>query len=192
MPTVKGELDKQLEQDSKFLSNIALMREISRELGLDNVEAYIHVTSYSFSDDELPSIVIHPSHTPEVGIFMDGGGPALNLVDTTPRLAQIARLLLPKVGKLEKGFDEQNNQVTLTCVYRGIKIVVKDETPKTCGVERVEEVIDVPEKIVPAHQEKRVRYRLVGDCDPILADEASGGQTDQGFIETRVAVDQPA
>jgi hypothetical protein len=181
--TVKVHLREHLERDARFLSNLVRMQQAVKDLGIDDLEAYVTITSYAFGDD-LPEIIIHPLHTPGIGIF--GGGLeeiALKVVDTTPLMSQIARKMLPVVGRLEKGFDAERNEVSLTAVYLGIRIVIKDETPKTCSVERVEEEIDVPEKIVPAHKEKKVTYKLVGDCDPLLADEAAHVVTSQGAIE---------
>lgn len=151
--------------------------EVIEELGIDKLECYPSIDYYSANKVK---VVIQPSHTPGIGIFTDGHNIDLAITDTTPVLAQIARLLLPKVGKFEKGFNQQQNMLTLTCTYRDVILVLTDAPPKTCTVERVEEEVDIPEKVVPAHKEKKVRYVMVGDCDPLMQTHI---ETSQGSIE---------
>jgi hypothetical protein len=83
-------------------------------------------------------------------------------------LATVAKTLLPKLGELRKEFDETQNRISLVAEYKGVKIVLSSETPKTCTVEKVEETVEVPEQIVPAHVEKKVRWVMKGDCDPLI------------------------
>lgn len=182
--TVKQHLEAELQTQSSYLANVVRMQQVVKDLGIEELDAYIDTQVYSFSDDDPPRITITPRHVPGIGLFSDGpGGFDMRVVDSTPILSQIARRILPKVGKLEKGFNEQYNYMTLTAMYNGIKIVIKDETPKTCTVECVEEEIEVPEQLVPAHTKKVVKFRLVGDCDPIFADESSHIVTSQGAIQ---------
>lgn len=89
---------------------------------------------------------------------------------TTPaaEMARLAKQLLPKLGELRKEFDETQNRLRLVADYKGVQIMLEAEPPKTCMVEKVEEVVEVPEQIVPAHTEKKVRWVMTGDCDPLM------------------------
>ena len=145
-----------------------------RELGIADLEAYAYV-SWDYDTTlgrQTVSIMIEPEHAPGVGLFLADGELSMALTDTTPLLGSIAHKMLPMVGKFTKGFDEERNKITLTANYKGIKIVLSDQTPNTCHVERVEETVVVPEKVIPEHTEKRVKYVLAGDCDPLMAEAA--------------------
>lgn len=151
--TIGEQLQETLVQDTKWLSNLSTIINLIGESGLYDAEASVAVQTYSFSETDLPYVKISPFS------FSD--------------LPSIAKRLLPFVGKFEKSFDEKENQVILTGTYQGIKVILWDYPPNTCTVERIEEDVLVPEQVVPEHTEKKVRYRLVGDCDPIL--EAARG-----------------
>ena len=145
-----------------------------RELGIADLEAYSFV-SWDYDTTlgrQTVSIMIEPAHEPGVGFFLNADGLEMGITDTTPLLGSIAHKMLPMVGKFTKGFDEERNKITLTATYKGIKIVLSDQTPDTCHVEKVVEEVEVPEKVIPAHTEKRVKYVLAGDCDPLMAEAA--------------------
>lgn len=152
MTTIGQQVQETLIQDTKWLGNLLAMLNLIRDSGLYDDEAYVCLQTYCFSDSDLPYLKISP--TSELG------------------MAELAKKLLPFVGKFEKRFDEERNHVMLTGMYSGFKVILWDDTPKTCRVKKVEEDVLVPEKIVPAHTEKRIRYKLIGDCDPVLAEKA--------------------
>ena len=83
-----------------------------------------------------------------------------------PDSEEIKRLL-PLVGKFDKGYDSDTNQLTLKATCQGVAITFKAAPPDTCTVEMDEEEVEVPEEIVEAHTETRRTYRLVGDCPPM-------------------------
>lgn len=162
---------------SKSVGRLSHALEVIEELGIADLRCYPSIDYYSANQI---SIRLTPAHDSGIGLFTDGHSIAMEMVDTTPVMLQIARLLLPKVGKFDKGFEEEQNNITLTCVYRDVKLVLYDSPPKTCTVERVEEVIEVPEKVIPAHKEKKVRFVMVGDCDPLMQTHI---ETSQGNVE---------
>jgi hypothetical protein len=134
-----------------------------RELGLLEIEDYdVYMNSYG---EDLPSVRLRPKHIP--GLAAD----FQTVTDTTPTLADAVKALLPKVGRFEKGFDEGANEITMTATFKGVKIVLRDATPSTCTVEKVEE--EVPSRVVGGY--KTTKYRLVGDCDPLLSQTEAAG-----------------
>ena len=98
------------------------------------------------------------THNPSITIY------------SLPSPGEIKRLL-PLVGKFEKGYDSDHNELTLSATFEGVSLTFKAEPPDTCTVEVDEEEVEVEEEITPAHTETRRTYRLVGDCDPIMQPE---------------------
>lgn len=144
------------EQSAKYFR----IEEVLRELDLLDVNTYdVYFSTYG----EL-TVTIRPKHV--LGLLAD----FQTVVDTTPTLADAAKFWLPKVGKWEKGFNGESNEITLTGEYKGVRIVLIDATPDTCTVEKVEEVVDLP-----AHSYVRRKYVLKGDCDPLLASQSAEG-----------------
>lgn len=81
-----------------------------------------------------------------------------------------ARNLTELCGRVEKGFDGSEKQLTVTATYKDLKIVVRSSVPSTCTVEPYEVDVDVPAvEAKPATTRKVTKYRLVGDCEPLLA-----------------------
>ena len=159
---------------------LAAIEKVAEELGLLNKDVYIvHGTSrYHKGKWSGPYLQLEPRHLMGIGLTTDGRTIDMGVVETTPTLAECARLLLPKVGRFEKSFDENTNEIVLTAEYRGVTIILKDRTPETCTVERIEEEVEIPETVTPAHTEKRVKYALKGDCDPLLSSK-SGEENEQ-------------
>ncbi len=84
--------------------------------------------------------------------------------------------ILPVLGRLTKEYHPESKEIHLVGEFKGVKIVFETSLPSTCTVEEVEEDVKVPEKpgipaveAGPAHVEKVKKYRMVGDCDPLLA-----------------------
>ena len=115
-------------------------------------------------------IKLEPKNVPGIAWTMEGGETSLSVVDTTPTLGDAARVLLYKVGKWTKEFDGDNNRIRLIGEYKGVRIILEDTPPETCTVEKIEEEVEVPEKVIPAHKEIKTRFVLKGDCDPLLTE----------------------
>lgn len=158
-----------------YASEIARHQQIEEvliDLKLINSEAYIDFGTRSFENGKSIDnayIRIGPRHIPGIAFGVNSKGLTMSVVDTTPTLGDVARLLLPKVGRFEKSFDGEHNLLRLTAEYRGVRLIIEDTPPNTCTVKCIEEEVEVPETVVPAHTEKKVRYELEGDCDPLLA-----------------------
>jgi hypothetical protein len=136
------------EQAARVAMIEAAAKHIGLEEAVEGVECYVGLTTYG-------------DNRPEIAIYLyDQRG-----------MQEMTKRLLPKVGKFVKGFDEAYNQVTLTAEVRGVTLKLAMSTPSTCTVETVTEEVEVAEQVIPAHTEKKTRYVLKGDCDPIMASE---------------------
>ena len=168
MSTVREQIQNSYANYAKTLARIGMIETVAEDLGLAEMEFYLEYrtedTDYRTWQDRGPYIKLQPHHVP-------GLTAAYQLVDTTPTLADAARVLMPKVGRLEKSFDEDKNKIRLTGVYNGVRVILEDTPPSTCTVEKIEEEVEVPEQVIEAHTEKKVRYVLKGDCDPLMARE---------------------
>lgn len=85
-------------------------------------------------------------------------------------------LSVSTVKTWEKGFNPECNQITYKATVDGVLVEIVTDTPSTCTVERyeVEEIVEAE----PAQSEYTrfvTRYRLKGDCPPVMAGESSGG-----------------
>lgn len=163
-----------------YATNMAALRSIeivAEDLGIIDLDFYIDfgISDYKTLDGEFkdlgPYLKLEPAHVPGVGFGMNKDGPTMELTDTTPTLGEAARLLLSKIGQLDKSYDEDTNKIRLTGTYKGVRIILEDTPPSTCTVEKIEEEVEVPEKVIAAHTEKQVRYKLVGDCEPLMKKE---------------------
>lgn len=102
----------------------------------------------------------------------------------------IMKKLMPLVHRFDKGFNNATKEITFTATFDGVEIIVASKPPSTCTVEEYEEEVVVP--AVPAVAEKPEttrtikRYRLVGDCLPIMADvqDRSGEAYEASLAET--------
>jgi hypothetical protein len=164
---VKDEITGELRRRSEHIANLIKVARVVDALGLAELEVTYAVANTYLGPDELPSITIYPAHVPGIALGIAEEGPTLDIVETAPGLAEIVRLLLPKCGKLDKSYDEQSNQLTVRGTYEGVDIIIHDTPPATCTVESVVEEVEIPAR--PASVEKRTRYKLVGDCVPLLA-----------------------
>lgn len=90
--------------------------------------------------------------------------------DDGAKVKELVKQLLPKVHHFDKGFNEQTNEITFTATFDGVKIVLRSTPPSTCIVEEYKEDVFVPAvKAKPETTRKVTKYRLVGDCLPVLA-----------------------
>ena len=149
------------EQAARVAMIEAAAKHIGLEEAVEGVECYVGLTTYG---DNRPEIAI--CLYAQRGILAD-----FQTVTESNPLQEMTKRLLPKVGKFVKGFDEAYNQVTLTAEVRGVTLKLAMSTPSTCTVETVTEEVEVAEQVIPAHTEKKTRYVLKGDCDPIMASE---------------------
>ena len=175
--TLRSQIAQQYSYHAKESGKLNMLEGIADELGLLDLEYYFQFGTSSYENGksvEVPYITLEPRHVPGVGIFMERrmGLPELHIVDTTPTLADAAKALISKVGAFRKSFDDKNNIIRLTAVYKGVEIRLEDKPPDTCTVERVEEEVKVAEQVIPAHVEKLVRWVMTGDCDPLMEDAA--------------------
>lgn len=156
--SLKDDILWQYSYHAAKLAKTMVVEKAAKELGLferDDISAWLQQTG-----TDVPELQI--SFKPGVTVFLEAIRPATYM-------AELAKELLPKVGRWDKGFDETNNHLTLSTVYGGVKIILTAEPPKTCQVELIEENIEVPEKVIPAHTETKKRFVLKGDCDPLMA-----------------------
>lgn len=157
MSTLNDKLKWQYRYFAQQSGKYFQMEEALSALGLLNIEDNYEVYLSPYGD--RPSIYLKPKHVKMALQFGTG-----KLETEAVTLAEAARALLPKVGKWEKGFDSSTGEITLTATFRGVDIVLKDKAPKTCTVETVTE--EVGGRYEPAYT--RTRFRLKGDCDPLL------------------------
>lgn len=134
----------------------AAARSIKLAEVLDGLEGYVSLETYG-----------------DLGIAISlyrqqGLSAAFEQTETNP-LQIVARRLLPTVGILTKGFNDKQNELTLSTTVRGVAVKFAMSTPQSCTVEAVEEEVEVAEQVIPAHTEKKVRYVLKGDCAPLMA-----------------------
>lgn len=171
---VKEEILLKYSAHAKSIAQISQLESVLEDLGLMDVDVWMDFGTGFMEGEKYvdkPYINVEPRHLPGIAIGLNRAGePTMALVDTTPTLRDAALALLPKVGKWEKSFDPVNNLVILTAYYKDVRLRLTDAPPSTCTVEKVEEEVEVPEKVTPAHTEKKVRYVLKGDCDPLLAE----------------------
>lgn len=123
---------------------------------LEDIDGYIYFSAYA--EPMRIEVNLYSSH---------GLTQTFELTESNP-LQVVARRLLPKAGKLTKGFDETANKLTLSVLSDGIAVVFSMSTPAACTVEAVTEEVEVEEKVIPAHTEKKTRYVLKGDCEPLM------------------------
>lgn len=169
--SVRDQLNEQLNWRVASIAAIVTVRKAFEGLGLLDADFYAEFGDGEWCVDKVidgPYIRLEPRHIAGVAFGMTAEGPAIGLVDTTPTLGDAAKVLLPKVGKWEKSFNGELNLIRLTGYYNGVRIVLQDTPPDTCTVRKVEEEVEIPEKVIAAHTEKKVRYVLEGDCDPLM------------------------
>jgi hypothetical protein len=173
---LKEEFQRIVEYHATEMSRLCALKDVVTELGILEMDIYpswgTHETNWDLPATERekgPYIKLKPRHVMEIDFFMQGGAPTLGLVDTAPTLSEAMRLLLPKVGKFEKSYDSEKNLLKLTANFKGVRIILEDTPPETCHVEKVEYEEEIPEHVEPARTVKKVKYNLVGDCDPLLA-----------------------
>lgn len=75
---------------------------------------------------------------------------------------EAVRGLLKALGvkRAVKRFDEATGQVIYVVTTDDASVTLTAGAPTNCEIERVEEEVEVPEEIKPAHTETKVRYRL--------------------------------
>lgn len=172
MSTVREQFQQRYEWQAEQIAVTHQLREAAKNLGLLDADFYMDFGDGEYRDGRLipgPYIKLDPKHVPGIALSMGLDGPTMHVVDTTPTLADAARLLMPKIGKWKKSFDEESNLLKLEGEYKGVRIILQDTPPETCTVEKIEEEVEVPEQVIAAHTETKVRYVLKGDCDPLLA-----------------------
>lgn len=157
MSTIREQLNWQYRWLAGQAGKFVMIEEALKELGILETETD-YDTPYLSPYGDQPSITLKPRHV--LGVLTD-----VEVGDTA--LARAAKVLLPKVGSWDKGFDSSTNEITLTGTVKGVKVILKGATPATCTVETVDEDVEIP-----ASKYKRVKYRLVGDCDPVMAVES--------------------
>jgi len=170
--SIQEQISNQVRYHAKETAALFQLEEEFRELGILNADYWPSFGTSRWENGkytETPYVKLEPRHIKGIAFGFDDEGPTLRLVDASPTLGDAARILLPKVHKWDKSFDETQNKIRLTAKFMGVDVILEDAPPETCTVEKVEEEIEVPEKVVPAHTEKKVRYVLKGDCDPLLS-----------------------
>ncbi len=80
--------------------------------------------------------------------------------DAKAREAVKALLKASGAKRADKKFDADKGVVVYSILTDDVEIDLSAGAPERCEVERVEEEVEVPEEIKPAHTEKRVVYRL--------------------------------
>jgi hypothetical protein len=165
--TIREQINRQYSWRAQSLASVSLVEQAMLGLELLDADFYADFGENEYYNNKSiagPYIVLEPKHL--LGIAFTFGG--LAIVDTTPTIGDAAQVLLPKVGKWTKSFDEANNLIRLTGEFKGVRIVLQDKPPDTCKVHKIEEDVEVPEKVVPAHTEKKIHYVMEGDCDPLM------------------------
>ncbi len=158
MSTLQEQLNQRYAWQAKMIAETSQLEAAFEGLGLLNVTCWPDFGSDEYVDGKLVKglyIKLTPSQ-----------------VGDHSTLADAAQALLTKVGRWTKSFDATNNLIQLTGEYRNVRIVVQDAPPATCTVQKVEEEVEVPEQIIAAHTETKVRYVMVGDCDPLMTQQS--------------------
>jgi hypothetical protein len=168
--SVRDDMNGHLLYHAEQIGKYQRIAEVLTDLGLMDLDMYVSFhTGYWSSEthsDLGPTVELEPRHV--IGLMAD----FQTLTDTTPTLAEAARVLLPKVGRFEKSYDGDRNEIRLTAVYKGVRVVLRDTPPDTCKVEEVVENVVVP--ATAERTETRRKYRLVGECEPLLAEATHG------------------
>lgn len=81
-------------------------------------------------------------------------------------LQRLKSALNGSIGEFRKEFDGLTNKIILIGRYKEAVVKLELPTPDTCKVEVVEEKVEHP--AVPARTETIKRYKLVGDCEPLM------------------------
>jgi hypothetical protein len=144
---IKDDVAKELSHYALYLANVSRISMALEEAKLADLDAWISIDAI-LCEHEVPVVRIGCKNDEET-------------------LDEVSRKLAA-YGLVTKGFDEELNQLSLAAKVLGVKIEVVFTPPNTCTVERVEEDVIVPEELVPAHTEKKVKYVLKGDCGPML------------------------
>lgn len=145
--SIKDEVQKEVVAFALYMANVSRIDGALRDSGLGELEGYVVVEAILCAD-QTPGV--------RVGIKNDEA-----------TLDAVARKLAA-YGKVTKDFDQEFNHIGLSANVNGVRVKVMFTPPETCTVERVEEEVDVEEKVIPAHKEKRTRFVLKGDCGPLL------------------------
>lgn len=184
--SVRDQLNEQIMWRAQSMASIVIVRKAFEGLGLLDADFYAEFGDGEWCTDKVidgPYIRLEPRHVAGIAFGMTAEGPTIGLVDTTPTLGDAAKALLPKVGKWEKSFNDELNLIRLTGHYNGVRIVLQDTPPDTCTVRKVVEEVEIPEKVIVAHTEKKIRYVLEGGCDPLMtasaAQPVTGGAVEQ-------------
>lgn len=175
--SMRRQLMDQYRNYAKSIGGVRMLEQAAEDLKIIDMDAYMDfgISQYKMVDGEFqdlgPFIKLTPRHVAGIRFMIEGGDLSVGVVDTSMTLSEAARVLLPKIGHLDKSYDEDNNKILLTGSYRGVRIILEDTPPETCTVEKVEEEVEVPEKVIAAHTKKRTRFKLVGDCEPLMKSE---------------------
>jgi hypothetical protein len=77
--------------------------------------------------------------------------------------AEIAKTILPKVGRLDKVVNQYSGSLELTAQYLDVGITIRYSPPAGCTIQEVTE-----EVTEPARTYTRRKFVAVGDCAPLL------------------------
>lgn len=152
-----------------------LVHEVAEELGLlEYDDSEIWPGDLGLGEGLIYSSISIYGDAPTIQlVYQDRHGVSVSFQLSTKEgataLAVAAKHLLPKVGRFDKNFNAEQRKVQLTATYRGVQIVLESSPPSTCTVEEVEEEVVIPAKPAePERVEKRKRYVMKGDCDPLI------------------------
>lgn len=150
--TVKQAILEEYQYVGRYAAAIRQVEDVVRELGLTEYpEVYINANQFGDS-----RILLYAD--PETDS------------DDVANLRSLVKSLLPKVGKFTKTFDREYNKFRFKTVYNKVDVEIEVSPPSTCTVETVEEEEIVPEQpFVEEHTKTVTRYKLQGDCEPVLA-----------------------
>jgi hypothetical protein len=146
--SIAESIQKEMDAAVKLVSNLFALREAAEASGLSGEPGWISVW-----DGKKPTVNVDA----DLGIEVQG---------------DIVRKYLPLVGKFEKGYGEMSDSVILRGESAEFVLAIWGKRPETCRVEVIEEDVDVP-----MHREVQKKFRLVGNCGPVLAGDGDVSAT---------------
>jgi len=140
------------------------------EMNREQIAKYLHLLGI-VKELELEELDV----TPYTSIY----GPYLEIqyssYNSEEILKKVMRFILPRVGRLDKKFDEESGKLILSTIYKDAVISIELKNPSTCRIEAVKEEVTIPAQ--SERKEIRTTYKLIGKCNPLMAEEENDSET---------------
>lgn len=162
---------KELAFYAKDVAEMMNLIEVIKEMKLDDFGLVSNTHLNSWLDDDKKS-------RSEIWVYVSPW--ATDKKGNPITVKTLIEHILPLVLTFEKKYNlrESNSDVELVGYYKNVKVRIQTDLPESCTTEPYEEDVEVEEvEHVPPHTKKVVKYRLTGDCDPLLEDSETEVKT---------------